>query len=82
MKSVLFPSTSGSDADSRQELAEVGLDSGRRLRSHLVVRIIIDLILLSLLNVELSMILHLSAIFLLLNISRLVHQVSECPCYR
>jgi hypothetical protein len=39
VKSVLFPSASGSDSDARQDLAEVGLGDGRRLRTRLVVRI-------------------------------------------
>ncbi|KAG0628484.1 hypothetical protein M758_1G030400 [Ceratodon purpureus] len=37
VKSVLFPSPSGSDSDARQDLAEVGLGDGRRLRTRLVV---------------------------------------------
>lgn len=51
VKSVLFPSPSGSDSDTQQELAEVGLGDGRRLRTRLVVSVI-HLGLICLLNVE------------------------------
>lgn len=51
VKSVLFPSPSGSDSDARQGLAEVGLDDGRRLQTRLVVRMI-HLGLICLLSVE------------------------------
>jgi len=53
VKSVLFPSQSGSDSDARQELAEVGLGDGRCLRTRLVVRSMIRPGRLCLLNVEL-----------------------------